>query len=73
LKTTCFEQQPSVRSRRRIEFARLAVVGADATVTQLRMLMEQADSSGLKYQSAECSLYLGAALIGVKDSRQAKA
>jgi uncharacterized protein HemY len=35
--------------------------------------MEQADASGLKYQSAECSLYLGAAVIGVKDHRQAKA
>jgi hypothetical protein len=34
--------------------------------------MGQADASGLKYQSAECSLYLGAALIGVKDFRQAR-
>ena len=41
-------------------------------VTQLRTLMGQADASGLKYQSAECSLYLGAALIGVKDFRQAR-
>jgi eukaryotic-like serine/threonine-protein kinase len=41
-------------------------------ITQLRTLMGQADASGLKYQSAECSLYLGAALIGVKDFRQAR-
>jgi tetratricopeptide (TPR) repeat protein len=41
-------------------------------ISQLKTLMGQADASGLKYQSAECSLYLGAALIGAKDLRQAR-
>src|SRR5262249_24316975 len=43
-----------------------------AAINRLKTLMGQADASGLKYQSAECSPHRGAALMGAKDFRQAK-
>ncbi len=60
--------------RASLNLAKIAAEEArsQGAVTQLRTLMGQADASGLKYQSAECSLYLGAALIGMKDFRQAR-
>ncbi len=38
----------------------------------LRSLAQQADAMGLKYVSAECSIYLGEAFIGMKNYAQAK-
>jgi len=38
-------------------------------ITSLRELLHESDARGLKYLSAQCSLYLGDALLGVKDPR----
>jgi tetratricopeptide (TPR) repeat protein len=60
--------------RANLNLAKLAAEDArpQVPVNELRTLMGQADAAGLKYQSAECSLYLGTALIGAKDFRQAR-
>ena len=46
--------------------------GSQAVVSTLRKLAEDADSIGLKYLSAECSLYLAEALINAKNYTQAR-
>ena len=43
-----------------------------AALPVIKGLMRQVDEAGLKYMSAECSLYLGMALVGAKDTTQAR-
>ena len=58
----------------KISTARVAVKQGrfQAAADSLRSLKEQASNMGLKYVTAECSIYLGEALIGMKNYAAAK-
>lgn len=58
----------------KISTARVAVKQGrfQAAVESLRSLKDQASTMGLKYVTAECSIYLGEALIGTKNYAAAK-
>ena len=69
-------RQAAQRSSSRYEVLRsnlnLARLGGAAQAGTLKNLMREADDLGLKYLSAESSLYLGAALIAAKNAAQAR-